>query len=573
MFFRVFFSQFKEIIHYESEDNTFATNAYKVMETLKSISGKWVDIRSRKIREGTFEIENGRISSFREGAVNAASYILPGFIDAHIHIESSMLLPYEFARVALIHGTVATVSDPHEIANVMGLEGIYYMIENAKSARLKFHFGAPSCVPATGFETSGANLGPAAIETLMQRDDILYLSEMMNYPGVLAQDQEVMEKIQIAKKYNKPIDGHAPGMRGEDVKKYAAAGISTDHECFTLEEALEKIDHGIKILIREGSAARNFEALHPLLKSHPAYCMFCCDDKHPDELLLGHINQHVTRAISLGYDLYDVLYAACIHPVEHYNLAVGTLQAGDPADFIVINNLADFKTVMTVIDGEVVAENGQSKLPPKSHHCINHFNRINLSPDLFEVNDEGKYMRIIEAFDGQLITDEVISPAIVRHGLAVADPENDIHKIAVINRYFESKPSVAFIKNFGIRRGAIASSVAHDSHNIIVVGADDESMCRAVNLLFNHNGGLSLVDGPEELVIGLPVAGLMSDLDCKTIGRAYADIDRRAKDLGSSLRAPYMTLSFMALLVIPNLKLSDRGLFSGASFSFTPLFI
>ncbi|MBK9400683.1 MAG: adenine deaminase [Bacteroidetes bacterium] len=540
---------------------------------LKTISGKWVDILNRRICEGTFTIENGQISSFKEEAIAEEIYILPGFIDAHIHIESSMLLPYEFARIALTHGTVATVSDPHEIANVLGLEGVYYMLENAKDAKLKFHFGAPSCVPATSFESSGAVMGPAAVETLLQRDDIFYLSEMMNYPGVLYGDQEVLQKIALAKHYNKPVDGHAPGLRGKDVKQYIDAGISTDHECFTLDEALEKISHGMKILIREGSAARNFEALHPLLRSHPESCMFCCDDKHPDELLLGHINLHVSKAIALGYDLYDVLYAACIHPVMHYNLPVGILRPGDPADFIITKNLADFKPEMTVINGEVVAEKGNSFLPEKKHHIINNFNSSPISPTSLEVNDEGNLLRVIEAYDGQLITGEYHAKVKVEHGLCVADPENDILKIAVVNRYAPSLPSVAFIKNIGLKRGAIASSVAHDSHNIIVVGADDASMCKAVNLLFEHRGGLSLVDGPEELVIALPVAGLMSDRDCLTIGKAYAHIDHKAKELGSSLRAPYMTLSFMALLVIPSLKISDKGIFDGNSFRFTSLFV
>lgn len=540
---------------------------------LKNISGKWVDILNRKITEGRFTIVNGKIDSFEEMPVSSSDYILPGFIDAHIHIESSMLVPYEFARVALLHGTVATVSDPHEIANVLGLEGVYYMLENARDAKLKFHFGAPSCVPATGFESSGAMMDPAAVEILLQRNDIYYLSEMMNYPGVLNKDEEVLKKLALAKHYNKPADGHAPGLRGPQAKQYIDAGISTDHECYTLEEALEKISYGMKILIREGSAARNFDALHALLGSHPEACMFCCDDKHPDELLLGHINVHVAKAIALGYDLYDVLFAACIHPVFHYRLPVGILRQGDPADFIVVRNLADFKPEMTVINGEIVAEKGKCLLPIKAHRVVNNFHYTPVLPSAFEVNENGETLRVIEAYDGQLITGELHFPAQIKQGLCMADPEHDILKIAVINRYRAAPPAVAFIKNMGLKRGAIASSVAHDSHNIIVVGADDESMSRAVNLLFQHSGGLSLIDGPEEMVIALPVAGLMSDSNCVAIGKAYADIDHKAKELGSSLRAPYMTLSFMALLVIPSLKISDKGLFDGSTFRFTPLFL
>lgn len=538
-----------------------------------AISGKWIDISGKRIVKGRFHIEEGKISSFEETEDADDVFILPGFTDAHIHIESSMLVPYEFARVALTHGTVATVSDPHEIANVLGTSGVHYMLENARNAKLKFHFGAPSCVPATSFESAGAEMGPDAVEELLKRDDIYYLSEMMNYPGVLFEDPDVMKKIAFAKKYCKPVDGHAPGLRGDDAKKYIAAGISTDHECFTLEEALEKIQHGMKILIREGSAARNYDALHPLLKSHPSSCMFCCDDKHPDELLLGHINLHVARSLALGYDLFDVLYAACIHPVLHYKLRSGILRPGDPADFILINNTADFKVLRTYIDGECVAENGVSVLPPAAHTPVNNFHAWSLHPHDFNIPAESSFVRAIEVYDGQLITGEMQVAIENNNGNASPDPSRDLLKIAVVNRYAKSKPAVAFIRNFGLKRGAIASSVAHDSHNIIVVGADDDSIAKAANLLMEHTGGLSLVDGPEEMTIALPIAGLMSDRDCATIGKAYAAIDKKAKELGSTLRAPYMSLSFMALLVIPQLKLSDKGLFDGKDFRFVPLFL
>ncbi|MBK7682098.1 MAG: adenine deaminase [Bacteroidetes bacterium] len=537
-----------------------------------TIAGIWVNILERKTTEGVFTIKDGKIYSFEEQPVNEKQYILPGFIDAHIHIESSMLVPYEFARIALTHGTVATISDPHEIANVLGVDGVYYMLENAKDALLKFNFGAPSCVPATTYETAGALLDATDIETLLQRDDIKYLSEMMNYPGVLFKDPEVMEKIAITKKYNKPIDGHAPGLRGGDAKNYIDAGISTDHECFTLEEALEKIQYGMKILIREGSAARNFEALHPLLKLHPRACMFCSDDKHPDELLLGHINQLVKKSISLGYDLFDVLYAACIHPIEHYKLNVGQLRVGDAADFILCEDLTEFKVAKTYIDGICVAENGKSILPPKKHNIVNHFSTTLTQPQDFILKKTGNKIRVIEAYDGQLITGETQVDATDVNGDVVSDIANDILKIAVVNRYSKKPPAIAFIKNFGLKKGAIASSVAHDSHNIIVVGIDDISISKAVNLIIEKTGGLSLVDEEEFHTIALPVAGLMSDLDCESIGLSYSTIDRKAKELGSKLRAPYMSLSFMALLVIPQLKLSDKGLFDGKSFQFSDLF-
>ena len=537
------------------------------------IEGKIVDVLNRKIFSGELEIEGDKIASIIEKEVVTDQYILPGFIDAHIHIESSMLTPYEFARVALKHGTVATISDPHEIANVLGTDGVLYMLENAKGAKLKFHFGAPSCVPATSFESSGAILDSTAVGELLQRSDIYYLSEMMNYPGVLFDDDEVLKKIALAKKYNKPVDGHAPGLRGEQVKKYIAAGISTDHECFTLEEALEKISLGMKILIREGSAARNFSELHTLINSHPNHCMFCCDDKHPDELLLFHIDEHVRKSISLGYDLMDVLNIACINPIKHYKMDVGKLQIGDKADFIIVNNLKDFNVTNTFVNGEVVVSNGICILSERDNPVLNNFNTGYKTKDKFKVDVLSKSLKVIEALDGQLITNSIIETIDEITENFESDLTKDILKIAVVNRYNESEPAIAFIKNFGLKRGAIASTVAHDSHNIIAVGVDDESICRAVNLVIQKTGGLSLIDGDFESVIPLPIAGLMSDQSCEVIGEAYSKIDKQAKEMGSQLKAPYMLLSFMALLVIPELKLSDKGLFDGKEFKFTNNFV
>jgi adenine deaminase len=541
-------------------------NSYK-------IEGKIVDVLNRKIFSGEIQIEGGKIASIIEKEVLTEQYILPGFIDAHIHIESSMLTPYEFARVALKHGTVATISDPHEIANVMGIEGVLYMIENAKEAKLKFHFGAPSCVPATSFESSGAILDTTLVDELLQRPDIYYLSEMMNYPGVLFDDKEVLKKIALSKKYNKPVDGHAPGLRGEQAKKYIDAGISTDHECFTLEEALEKISLGMKILIREGSAARNFAALHTLINLHPNQCMFCCDDKHPDELLLFHIDEHVRKSISLGYDLMDVLNIACINPIKHFQMDVGKLQVGDKADFITVNNLTDFRVTNTFIDGEAVVCNGRCSLTERINPIVNNFQTGYKTKEQFKVDVLSHTIKVIAALDGQLITNSIIENIDIIKGNFESDLSKDILKIAVINRYDESEPAIAFIKNFGLKRGAIASTVAHDSHNIIVVGVDDESICRAVNLVIEEKGGLSLIDGDFESVIPLPIAGLMSDQSCEVIGEAYLKIDKQAKAMGSQLKAPYMLLSFMALLVIPELKLSDKGLFDGKEFKFTNNFV
>lgn len=534
----------------------------------KSIKAKLVDLHSRSIFPAEITISNGHIERVRKLDEELDNFILPGFIDAHIHIESSMLVPYEFARVALTHGTVATVSDPHEIANVLGVSGVDYMIENAKEARLKFHFGAPSCVPATSFETSGSSIDSDEIKNLLARDEIYYLSEMMNYPGVLNGDPEVLKKIQYAKEYGKPVDGHAPGLKGDAARIYINEGITTDHECFSLDEALGKLEHGMKIIIREGSAAKNYGALHSLIDSHPTMVMFCSDDKHPDDLLKGHMNELVKRSLKLGYDLFDVLRIACLNPIEHYGLNVGLLRESDPADFIIVDNLEEFNVLETYIDGECVAKSGSSVLEKRKHLCPNNFKVDPLKPEEFQLPSNNYEHSIIHAIDGEIVTNSSIEKMILKDGLVLPDPERDILKIAVVNRYFQSEPAIGFIKNFGIKEGAIASTVAHDSHNIIVVGSDDNYISRAVNLLVSNKGGLSAVSVDGEKLISLPVAGLMSDKSCKEIGAAYSEIDLFAKKMGSKLSAPFMTLSFMALLVIPKIKMSDKGLFDAESFSF-----
>ena len=538
----------------------------------QQISGNIIDVVNGKIFPGTLQISDGRIRSVTENHQQYGSFILPGFVDAHIHIESSMLTPYEFARVALRHGTVATVSDPHEIANVCGINGVLYMLENAGDALLKFHFGAPSCVPATAFETAGAVLGPAEVETLLKRDDIFYLSEMMNYPGVLMKDPGVMEKIALAKKYGKPVDGHAPGLTGSDAAAYIAAGISTDHECFTKEEALFKLKQGMKILIREGSAAKNFEALHELISAYPDQVMLCSDDKHPDDLLEGHINLLVKRALEKGHDLMKVLRSASVNPVRHYRLPVGLLQPGDPADFIVIDNIQNFNILETWLNGIRVATTDTCLLSDRIHPEINFFQPSEKAPGDLAVRAGNGPMKVITALDGQLITGEERIIPLTSEGFVVSDVDRDILKLAVVNRYRDAAPAMAFIKNFGLKNGAIASTVAHDSHNIIGVGADDESLCKAVNLLMKHKGGLCLVHGREEMRLPLPVAGLMTTGTCQETGCLYASMTRKVQEMGCTLKAPYMTLSFMALLVIPDLKLSDQGLFSGHAFAFTGLF-
>ncbi len=536
------------------------------------VKGKVVDLFARRIFPGEVTVGNGVITAIREISNAPDVYLMPGFIDAHIHIESSMLAPTAFAQMAVVHGTVATVSDPHEIANVCGMAGVQYMIDNSKLSPFKFFFGAPSCVPATGFETAGALLDSKAVDELLQSTDIWYLSEMMNYPGVLHGDAEVMAKIGAAQRAGKPVDGHAPGLRGAEAAGYAAVGITTDHECFTLEEALDKIKTGMHILIREGSAAKNYEALAELLRLHPDKVMFCSDDKHPDELALHHINEIVRRSLTRGYDLYDVLRAACVNPVLHYKLPVGMLRVVDAADLIVVDNLTDVGVLQTYIGGTLVTEKGKTLLPYSAVAPINNFNAMRKSAADFVVRaaSETPVIRVIEAMEGQLVTNELQLPGKVENGYLVSDTERDILKITVVNRYEpDAKPAVAFIKNFGLKYGALASTVGHDCHNIIAVGVDDESICAAVNTLIDCKGGVAVAKNKDNVgCMPLPIAGLMSTGNGFDTAVAYTKIDAAAKELGTPLHAPFMTLSFMALLVIPALKLSDMGLFDGHRFDF-----
>lgn len=531
-----------------------------------------IDVFSKRIFPAQLTIENGRLKSIEEIASVPARYILPGFVDAHVHIESSMLVPSEFARLAVAHGTVATVSDPHEIGNVLGVKGVEFMIDNAATVPLKFNFGAPSCVPATPFETAGAVISAADIDYLLSKPEVKYLAEMMNWPGVLHRDGLVMDKIKVAQKHGKPVDGHAPGLKGAQAAHYISAGIVTDHECFTLEEALDKLKHGMKILIREGSAARNFEALIPLMKDHAGQLMFCSDDKHPDDLVEGHINWLVLRALQKGHDLFDVLTAACVNPVLHYGLNVGLLRPGDPADFIVVDNLDTFNVLETWIDGAKVAENGQALFTTLPCAPINHFSCQPKQPSDFRLSIAGARVRVIDALDGQLITRESWLDTSLLDTVTQSAPDHNVLKFAVVNRYSDQPPAVAYIRNFGLKNGAIASTVGHDSHNILCVGVSDDAICEAVNLVIKHQGGVAAVGNGSAQVLPLPVAGLMAVEDGKTVGRQYQAIDRMAKSLGSTISAPFMTLSFMALLVIPALKLSDKGLFDGEKFEFVDLF-
>ena len=541
-------------------------------EDIRSLSGNIVDVLNSKIYPGTLKISNGRIIDIIRESSEYKNYILPGFVDSHVHIESSMLTPSEFARVAVIHGTVAAVSDPHEIANVLGVDGVKYMIENGKTTPMKFYFGAPSCVPASTFETSGASIGPEELEELLKLEEIKYLGEVMNFPGVLSGDGILHKKISIAKKYSKLIDGHAPGLRGKGLMQYIDAGITTDHECLTKDEALEKIRLGMKVQIREGSAAKNAEDLISIIEEHCEDCMFCSDDKHPDDLVKGHINDLVKMALNSGINMMKVLTVACVNPVLHYKLDVGILQKGDSGDFLVVDNLHDFKILSTYINGQIVAGEGKSLINKVPSTILNNFNVGKKKKVDFALPRNKGNINVIEAIDGGLITNKLILIPRIVNGYAVSDVERDILKIAVVNRYSEEEVAIGFIKNFGLKKGAIASSVAHDSHNVIAVGVTDEDICRAVNLIIENKGGISAISEEKEMILPLPIAGIMSNEDYSEVVNKYGAIDNMAKSLGSTLHAPFMTLSFMALLVIPKIKLSDMGLFDSEKFQFINIF-
>ncbi len=533
--------------------------------------GRFVDVEAGRVRPARMTVRAGRIEEIRDLPAASGPVYLPGLVDAHVHVESSMLPPPEFARLAVVHGTVATVSDPHEIANVLGAEGVRWMVDQGARVPFKFCFGAPSCVPATAFETAGARLDAAAVAELLDDPAIGYLAEVMNYPGVLHGDPELLAMIAAARQRGKPVDGHAPGLRGEEAARYAAAGITTDHECFTLDEALDKLAAGMHILIREGSAARNFDALASLIDSHPDRVMLCSDDKHPNDLVRGHLNALLARAVARGSDPVAAVRAATRNPVRHYGLPVGLLREGDPADFAAVADLRDFRVLGTWIDGAAVAAEGRGLLPRLETDTPNRFAARPVAAEAFRVARGGERIRAIRALDGQLVTEAewVDAPA----GDPVpADPGADLLKIAVVNRYADAPPAVAFVRGVGLRSGALASTVAHDSHNIVAVGADDASLARAVNALVAARGGIAVADAQGEHVLPLPIAGLMATGDGHAVGARYEELDARAKALGSPLGAPFMTLSFLALLVIPALKLSDRGLFDGARFGFVETF-
>lgn len=535
------------------------------------VSGKIVDLHNLKIYAGEISFINGRIISIEETETSPDVYIMPGLVDAHVHIESSMVTPSHFAVAAVKHGTVAVVSDPHEIANVMGIRGVWFMLENAATVPLMFSFGAPSCVPATTYESSGAVIGPEEIQLLLTDERINYLAEMMNFPGVIYGDEAVALKLKIARDAGVVIDGHAPGLSGENLRIYAGAGISTDHECSTLEEALEKISLGMKILIREGSAAKNLNSLSSLLDSHPEMVMLCSDDLHPEMLEKGHINRLVARLVNAGFDLFKVLKAASVNAAEHYGLGNGLLRVGDRADFIVVDNLRTMKVIQTWINGNVVFDGIKTLFGPGIVDKVNNFNCNRILSKEIAVIRGGPGMRVITAVNGELLTGSFVADA-GNEPLVRSRPEEDILKIVVKQRYNDGPPSMGFIRGFGLKKGALATSVAHDSHNIIAVGVTDGDITEAINAVVDAGGGMAVVSDRDCELLRLPVAGIMSDMPVSAVASNYLRLTETAKRLGCTLDAPFMTLSFMALLVIPELKLSDKGLFDGKAFRFVPLF-
>jgi adenine deaminase len=538
----------------------------------RQISGNIVDLINKNIYPGTLEIASGRIVRIARDAAEYDTCLIPGLIDSHIHIESSLLTPAEFARLAVVHGTVATLSDPHEMANVLGVPGIDYMLENSRLTPFKFYFGVPSAVPATDFELSGATLDAGTVDQLLGSGDFRFLAEVMNIPGVLGQDPQTAAKLAAARKYGLPVDGHAPGLSGSDLYRYIQAGITTDHEASDLQEALEKIGLGMKIQIREGSAAANFDALHPLLQSHSEHCMFCSDDRHPNHLVSGHINEVVRRALRLGYDPFNVLRCASLNPIRHYQLDVGLLREGDPADFAVIDNLTDFTVLQTYIQGIQVAERGRTLLPNLRPRRINNFQARPKRAADFAIRSQSGPVNVIEVIEGQLLTGRLRIEPTIQAGAVIADPQRDLLKLAVVNRYRNASPAVALIRNIGLQKGAIAASVAHDSHNIIAAGVSDADLAAAVNLVIENRGGFAIASGAHREALPLPVAGLMSDADGYQVAETYAGLLQTIRELGSALHDPFMTLGFMSLPVIPDLKLTAGGLFDVPSFRFIDLF-
>lgn len=539
---------------------------------IKKICGNIYDHQFGYFRKGSITFSEKIISIYFDENVVGDNFILPGLIDSHVHIESSMMSPVNYANEALRHGVVAAIADPHEIANVCGLSGVEYMVKSASLSPMKIFFGAPSCVPATSFETSGSTLSSNEISILFKNNTCWHLSEVMNFPGVIAHEKDVLDKIQIARDFNKIIDGHAPGLQADLLKEYVSFGISTDHECTSIEESKEKIELGMKILLRRSSASNDFLNLMDLISSNEDDVMLCTDDCHPDDLQNGYIDEMIKDALQRDFPLKKLLKAATFNPVFHYNLPVGILNIGSFADFIVVDCLENFTVLETYINGECVYNGNTVISIDEKILPVNNFfsNKLTLN-DLKVLNDKHSLLNVIEIIPNSLLTNKLILPIDVTQQYIFSDIDNDILKIVVLNRYTKDKPSIGFIKGFGIRKGAFGSTVAHDSHNIIVVGTDDFSILSVINALQQSLGGLAFFNGNTINLLPLPVGGLMSNESCDIVSAQYKLLTDEVKSVGCTLKSPFMTLAFMSLLVIPKLKIGDRGLFDVDSFSFTEL--
>jgi len=535
------------------------------MNKIENISGHVVDIVNTRIYRAKLVIEDGKIQHIIESDDVEDQYIMPGFIDAHIHIESSLLTPAEFARLAIRHGTIATISDPHEIANVLGKQGVEFMHRSGELTPFKFYFGAPSCVPATPFDNAGAELDAQSIEELIKQYQLKYISEMMNFPGVINQEKGVIDKLKVAEKNHLPVDGHIPGITGDALENYIRHGINTDHEAANLAEAEEKIRRGMKILIREGSAAKSFDELLPLIEKYPGHTMLCSDDIHPDDLLNGHMNLLVKRGVAKDVKLFDLLRTCILNPVRHYQLDVGLLRLHDDADFIVTNDLKIFEIKKTVIRGNLLFDGHQTSVSHYKETPLNKFVAKEINKSMLQVRSEGKPIHVIQAFDEQLETGSMTINPKTYNGYIIPDIKSDILKLVYVSRYQKSAPAVAFVHGFGFRKGAMATSISHDSHNIIAVGTNDEDIVEVINEIMKSKGGIA-IKGDTMEKLPLRMAGIISDEPFEKVIEDYTHLKQKATEIGSKFTSPFMTLSFMALLVIPELKISEKGLFDVTKF-------
>ena len=544
-----------------------------------------VNVFSGEIIPGSIAVAKGYIIGFgsypAKRVVNMKGrFVAPGFIDAHVHIESSMSCPTEFARSVLPHGTTTVAADPHEIANVLGAEGIGYMIDSSKDQPVNIYFTLPSCVPATDMETSGAKLGADDLLPFMDNCRIIALGEVMNFPGVICRDNEVLRKIEGMKKQIKPVDGHAPGLTGRDLYAYISAGIFSDHECTTEKEAKEKLNAGMHIMIREGTGAKNLEDLLPIINRQTARrVMWCTDDRHPHDIIKeGHIDYIVRSAIRMGLDPVIAIQMATINPAEYFGLNhVGAIAPGRQADLVVFSDIKNPVIEEVYFRGNLAAKEGKMLPEIKRPAPLNIRSSMNIDIAKidFSIPALSRQARVIEVISDQIVTGQSLIKVAVSGNSAVSDIKRDILKIAVVERHKGThNTGMGFARGFGLKQGALASSVAHDSHNIIIVGTNDEDMKTALEAVVKMGGGLAAAGNGKILAaLPLPIAGLMSLQPLKTIKEKLDNLINISREFGSSLSDPFMTLSFLALPVIPELKITDKGLVDVSKFRIVPLFL